>query len=88
MISSELAFFLSISIFLAVVVMFWLFRSWWGVLLPLVGVGLAMLWTFGLMAATGRPLDIIGELLFLILKKTKKYSLVSFKYKVYKCLNY
>jgi predicted RND superfamily exporter protein len=63
MISSELAFFLSISIFLAVVVMFWLFRSWWGVLLPLVGVGLAMLWTFGLMAATGRPLDIIGELL-------------------------
>ncbi len=63
MISSELAFFLSISIFLAIVVMFWLFRSWWGVLLPLVGVGISMAWTFGLMAATGRPLDIIGELL-------------------------
>jgi uncharacterized protein len=62
-IGGELSFFLAVSIFLAVVVMWWLFRSWWGVLLPLVGVGIAMLWTFGLMAATGQPLDIIGELL-------------------------
>ena len=63
MISSELAYFLSISILLAVIVMYWLFRSWWGVLLPLIGVGIAMIWTFGLMAATGKPLDIICELL-------------------------
>jgi predicted RND superfamily exporter protein len=63
MISSELGFFLGISIFLAIIVMYWLFRSWWGVLLPLLGVGIAMLWTLGLMAAVGHPLDIIGELL-------------------------
>jgi uncharacterized protein len=63
MISSELGFFLGISIFLAILVMYWLFRSWWGVLLPLVGVGIAMIWTFGFMAVTGKPLDIIGELL-------------------------
>ncbi len=63
MISAELVYFLSISILLAIIVMYWLFRSWWGVLLPLIGVGIAMLWTFGLMAATGKPLDIICELL-------------------------
>jgi uncharacterized protein len=62
-ISSELSFFLGISILLAVLVMYWLFRSWWGVLLPILGVGIAMIWTFGFMAATGKPLDIIGELL-------------------------
>lgn len=62
-IRGEITFFLGISILLAILMMFWLFRSWWGVFLPQIGVGLGMVWTFGFMTATGQPLDLVGELL-------------------------
>ena len=62
-IRGEITFFLGISVLLAILMMFWLFRSWWGVFLPQIGVGLGMVWTFGFMTATGQPLDLVGELL-------------------------
>lgn len=63
LIRGEIAFFLGLSVLLAIIMMFWLFRTWWGVFLPQIGVGLGMVWTFGFMAATGQPLDLVGELL-------------------------
>ena len=36
-----------------------LYRSWTGVLLPLLNVGLCLVWTFGLMAMTGIPLSML-----------------------------
>ncbi len=55
----ELLLFMSIS-FVLVTFFLWLtFRNIWGVLVPLSVVVLSIIWTVGIMAATGKPIDIM-----------------------------
>jgi len=63
----ELLTFLSISIVLVVLFLAYGYRSWWGILIPLIVVLLAVVWTTGLMGATNKPLDILMVLLPTIL---------------------
>ncbi|NPV13753.1 RND family transporter [candidate division WOR-3 bacterium] len=42
-----------------VLVFVFLFRNWQGVILPLLTVGIAVLWTLGLIALTGQPLTVV-----------------------------
>jgi predicted RND superfamily exporter protein len=59
----EVLVFISASILLIVLFLALVFRAWWGVVIPLAVVGLAVLWTLGLMTALGRPLTIISNVL-------------------------
>lgn len=55
----ELLLFMSLS-FVLVTFFLWLtFRNLWGVLVPLSVVVLSIIWTIGIMAATGKPIDIM-----------------------------
>jgi len=40
-------------------ILFISFRSWFGVILPMICVGLSSIWAFGLMALTGKPLTVV-----------------------------
>ncbi|MEM7038292.1 MAG: MMPL family transporter, partial [Bacteroidota bacterium] len=62
-IRGELTWFISIAVVLTLLVMFFLYRNWWGMLFPQLGVGLAMIWTLGFMGLTGKNLDMVSELL-------------------------
>jgi uncharacterized protein len=59
----EVLVFISASLLLIVLFLALVFRAWWGVVIPLAVVGLAVLWTLGLMTALGRPLTIISNVL-------------------------
>lgn len=63
----EMIFFLSASIALLAVFLWFGFRSVHGVLVPILVVGLAILWQVGLMTALGKPLGILTMLLPTIL---------------------
>ena len=63
----ELVIFITASIALLVLFLFIAFRSWWGVVIPLMIVIMAVIWTLGLMGALNRPLDIMTTLLPTIL---------------------
>jgi predicted RND superfamily exporter protein len=55
----ELLLFMSVS-FVLVTFFLWLtFRNFWGVLVPLSVVVLSIIWTIGIMAATGKSIDIM-----------------------------
>jgi uncharacterized protein len=60
---TELTWFLAFSVVLALIVMFWLYRNWWGILLPQITVLLTLVWMLGLMAMMGQGLDLMSELL-------------------------
>jgi len=60
---TELAVFLSASIVLVIIFLAFAYRSWWGVLVPLLVVLLATVWILGLMGLTGKTLDILMVLL-------------------------
>ena len=62
-IKGELIWFLAIAVCLALVVMFWLYRNWWGIFLPQITVLITLVWTIGFMAWTGGGLDLMSELL-------------------------
>lgn len=62
-IRTELIWFLACSVLLALGVMFWLYRNWWGILLPQLTVLLTLVWMLGLMAMMGQGLDLMSELL-------------------------
>jgi len=59
----ELAIFLSASILLVIGFLAFAYRSWWGVLVPLLVVMLATVWILGTMGLTGKTLDILMVLL-------------------------
>ena len=60
---TELAIFLSASVLLVMVFLLISFRTWWGVLVPLIIVMLSTIWILGIMALTGKTLDILMVLL-------------------------
>jgi uncharacterized protein len=56
---NELLLFMSVS-FILVTIFLWLtFRNFWGVVVPLTVVVLAIIWTVGIMAVTGKAIDIM-----------------------------
>ena len=63
----EMLFFLTASIALLAVFLWFGFRSIHGVVIPILVVGLAILWQLGLMTALGKPLGILTMLLPTIL---------------------
>lgn len=63
----ELFTFLAASIALLAVFLWAGFRSFWGVVVPIVTVGLAILWQVGFMTLLGKPLSILTMLLPTIL---------------------
>jgi predicted RND superfamily exporter protein len=59
----ELAVFMSLSVLLVTGLLWFTFRTWWGVLLPLVVVLGAILWGLGVMGACGVSIDLMTALL-------------------------
>lgn len=62
-IRGEMASFIILSIGLTILVMLFLYRSFWGVALPILVVGLGMVWTIGFMGIGGAPLDMLANLI-------------------------
>lgn len=62
-VTKELALFISISLILIVLFLFAVFRTWWGVVLPLLGVLFPVIWLMGLMGWLGLELDLLTTLL-------------------------
>ncbi len=67
MMTSEMLFYLTLSIALLAVFLWFGFRSWWGVAVPIATVGVAVLWQIALMTLLGMPLGILTMLLPTIL---------------------
>ena len=63
----ELAFFMGISLLLLTAFLFFTFRSWWGIWVPLTVVILSVVWLLAIMTLTGKALDIMSILLPVIL---------------------
>lgn len=63
----ELTLFFSIGLFLLIVVLFFTFRTLWGVVIPLLVVLLSMLWTIGLMVILGEPFSLLLTILPIII---------------------
>lgn len=59
----EISWFLVLAGMLTLTVMFLLYRKWWSMLLPLIGVGISMVWVMGFMGLVGKSLDMVSELL-------------------------
>jgi predicted RND superfamily exporter protein len=67
MMTTEMVFYLTLSIALLAVFLWFGFRSWWGVVVPIATVGVAVLWQIALMTLLGQPLGILTMLLPTIL---------------------
>ncbi|TGE28490.1 efflux RND transporter permease subunit [Hymenobacter metallicola] len=63
----ELVVFMSLSVMLVTVLLWFTFRTWWGVVLPLVVVMGAIIWGLGLMSACGVSIDLMTALLPIML---------------------
>ncbi|MEM6763475.1 MAG: efflux RND transporter permease subunit [Bacteroidota bacterium] len=62
-IGNELIFFTGFSIFLIVGVLFFLYRSTWGVLIPLAATLVSLLWLLGSMGLNGQSINLLSNLL-------------------------
>lgn len=60
LLQEEFAFFLSISILLILVLLYLIFRTWWGVLLPLLVLLFGIGWTIAIILLTGKALDVMS----------------------------
>ncbi|MEX2568493.1 MAG: MMPL family transporter [Cyclobacteriaceae bacterium] len=59
----EFSFFFMISGFLILLLLWVLFRTWWGVVLPMVVIGFGMFWTLAFLLWTGGELDVLMVML-------------------------
>lgn len=62
-IQEEFVVFFICSFVLVVIFLYFSFRSFWGIWLPVVVVVLSIIWTLGFMSAVGKPLDLMTVLL-------------------------
>ncbi len=62
-IKGELAMFLIIAFFLILLVLFAIFRTFWGVTVPVLMVVVAVLWTVALMEVTGKEMDVLANII-------------------------
>jgi len=65
--ATELILFLSISVILIVFVLFATYRSFWGVVIPVVVILSSLLWITGTMGYSGQPINLINNLLIPII---------------------
>jgi uncharacterized protein len=56
---SELEFFTIASFILLVLFLILAFRSWWGILLPVIVIVISVIWTLGIMAILGKPINLV-----------------------------
>lgn len=66
-IMSDLLFLAPLTALMIILILIWGFRSWRGVLLPLLTVGFSTIWTMGLMGLLGIKLSIISDVIPVIL---------------------
>ncbi|GAB5538001.1 MAG: MMPL family transporter [Salibacteraceae bacterium] len=66
-IRSEFVFFILIAILLIVITLILIYRSFWGVFVPLTVVLLSVIWLLGLMSTVGKSIDIMTTLLPLVI---------------------
>lgn len=59
----EVVTFIAIALVLIVLFLWLSFRSWWGIVVPLVVVMLSGLWTLGIMELTGKSIDVMTVVL-------------------------
>jgi uncharacterized protein len=65
----EFGLFIGASLVLMLLVLFWVFRSPWGIAIPILVLVIGILWAFGMILLAGKPLDIMSVMqptLFLI----------------------
>ncbi|ERM83942.1 hypothetical protein P872_01395 [Rhodonellum psychrophilum GCM71 = DSM 17998] len=60
LLQAEFAFFLGISFLLIIVVLYLIFRTWWGILVPVFVLATGIAWTIAIMMLLGKPLDIMS----------------------------
>lgn len=63
----ELVLFMTISIGMVIIFLYFTFRTWWGVLMPLLVVLISICWAMGLMGLFGTTIDLMTMLLPTIL---------------------
>lgn len=56
----EFGLFIGASLVLMLLVLFWVFRKPWGILIPILVLVMGILWAFGLILLAGKPLDIMS----------------------------
>lgn len=78
LLQDEFAFFLSISFVLIIVLLYVIFRSWWGVLIPLLILGIGIFWTMAFSLYLGKPLDVMSVMQPTILSVIGLAALVHF----------
>ena len=78
LLQGEFAFFLGIGFLLIVTILFVLFRSIWGVLIPLIVIVFGILWTLAFMLLMGKPLDVMTVMQPIILAVIGVAGLVHF----------
>jgi uncharacterized protein len=78
LLQAEFSFFLGLSFLLIVVVLFLVFRSWWGILIPVIALAIGILWTISFSLYTGKALDIMSVMQPTILSVIGLAALVHF----------
>ena len=78
LLQKEFAFFLGISFLLIVTLLYLIFRSWWGILVPVVVLAFGILWTISLSLYAGKPLDVMTVMQPTILSVIGLAALVHF----------
>ncbi|MEM7374567.1 MAG: MMPL family transporter [Bacteroidota bacterium] len=66
-IQREVGLFTALNILLIALFLWLSYRKIWGIILPLIVVGITVLWTLGILTAQGNSIDIIGNLIPTIL---------------------
>ncbi|TFV97185.1 RND transporter [Algoriphagus kandeliae] len=57
---AEFSFFLGLSLLTMLIMLILLFRSWWGVLIPIFVLGIGVVWGFGVILWLGKPLALMS----------------------------
>lgn len=78
LLQKEFAFFLGISFLLIVILLYLIFRSWWGIVVPVIVLAFGILWTVSLSLYTGKPLDVMTVMQPTILSVIGLAALVHF----------
>lgn len=74
----EFSFFLGISVLLIVLLLIAIFRTWWGVLVPLVVLVFGIVWSVALSLYFGKPLDVMSVMQPTILAVVGLAALIHF----------
>lgn len=78
LLQKEFAFFLAIGFLLIIAILFLLFRSVWGVVIPLTVIVVGILWTLGFMLVMQKPLDVMTVMQPIILSVIGLAGLIHF----------